>query len=318
MACPCPSGREIDRSPVLDRRPIEVARGEVRLADPELRGSGERVRRELLDQLLEVEHGLPLLALVPALRGAVEERAGRERPSRGRSRRRVGPGLTGRRCSRSRAPDLAPWPRPWVARPWPCARHRPASARAGERGLRRAAPRPRRRRRSGAVGDPGEPALDTGETELDPAQCLTQLGGLPAPRGRCDGPGPRPPRPDAARRFARRPPSPSEPRRTPSASPARHGPRARCRCAGPLPPACAGRQGRRAGGPRPGGARPSDPPALAPPPSASFRRRRRRSRRARPVTRITATETADPRNRHGGSCMDRRRIEPDLTRTFAP
>src|SRR5262245_22495578 len=65
--------REIDRLPVLQRSALEVARGVVRLTDPELRRRRQGVGGKLVDELLEVQHGLPLLALLPALHRAVEE-----------------------------------------------------------------------------------------------------------------------------------------------------------------------------------------------------------------------------------------------------
>src|SRR5262245_6351196 len=98
---------EIDRLPVSERRALEVARRVVRLADPELRRRDERVRRIRLDELLEIQHGLTLLALVPVVHPTVEQRTGRA--GRGRARRRSTLGRAGRRCLAVRAGRRGLW-----------------------------------------------------------------------------------------------------------------------------------------------------------------------------------------------------------------
>src|SRR5581483_11597753 len=69
--------RELERLLELRRRPLEVARVEVRVRDPELGDRGQGIRRVGLDQLLELEDRLAELALVPAFHPAIEQGLGR-------------------------------------------------------------------------------------------------------------------------------------------------------------------------------------------------------------------------------------------------
>ena len=138
---------------------------------------------------------------------------------------------------------------------------------------------------------------------------------LASPGGRCAGPGRRAPRPGAGGRDGTTPRSPSGRRRTPPGSPARRGPRARCRRAAKPPRAsgCSARSARRrstswrrAAGESGGGAFVS-PAGLAPRPQPPLR----------PVTRTTATATAVSSQRRDRSRPRISRAWADFTRTVS-
>ena len=133
-------GREVDGLLVLHRGPLEVARRVVGLADPELGGRRERIRRER-QPVIELEDRLPCSPLFQ-LSIARSRSASGDRPGR---RRRCPRLRSARRCGRR---PRGPSARGSGARPWPRAapdRCRAQRRRAEDSSLSR----PERPRRTG-------------------------------------------------------------------------------------------------------------------------------------------------------------------------